>query len=79
MKITEMYAYIDEADGLVAFHDSVHGWIPLVCASAATVPKLTPLAQIVANRSGRPVRLVRFTNRIDLEIVAPAAIPSSSG
>jgi hypothetical protein len=45
--------------------------MPMVGADMDRVEYLRPLAQNVADDTGRPVQLVRFTNREEMELLRP--------
>ena len=72
-KITEMYAFVSEDtgpedEGVVA--EKFGGvWMPLVGADMARVESLKPLARMVAKKTGKPLKLLRFTNRELMEII----------
>ncbi len=70
-RITEIYAFITtdtgpDDEGIIA---SLVGntWIPLVGADSARLDSLRLLATHVARELGKSVKLVRFTNREELE------------
>lgn len=71
--IDEMFAFIsvDEyGEGLVGTLTRT-GWMPLVGADMSRVDSLRKMAQQVARDSGRDVKLVRFSNRTELETFKP--------
>ena len=45
---------------------------PMVAANEERLTQLRPLARWIAQRSGRPVTLVRFTTREERESFAPS-------
>lgn len=70
-KITEMYAFIAEDtgpddEGVIGFTTST-GWIPMVGADMKRVDSLRPIATSIARDLGKRVKLIRFTNREELE------------
>jgi hypothetical protein len=75
LRIDEMFAFIqldpkDNTEGVIAYLSDV-GWMPMVGADMDRVEYLRPLAQNVADDTGRPVQLVRFTNREEMELLRP--------
>jgi hypothetical protein len=82
-RITEMFAFVVEDtgpddEGIVAHFIRIGAttdagyWMPLVGADPARVASLMPLAQEVADRFQKPVRILRFTTRGEFGIIAPA-------
>lgn len=70
-KITEIYVFVAEVtgpddEGVVAMKAG-DVWLPLVGADRARVDSLRPIAQDMAQASGKPIRLLRFTVREELE------------
>lgn len=72
-KITEMFAWIQEDSGpddegvlTWKFGDN---WLPLVGADIDRVKSLREFALAVRVITGKPVKLVRFTNRIEVETI----------
>jgi hypothetical protein len=75
LRIDEMFAYIqldplDNTEGVIAFLSDT-GWMPMVGADMKRIGSLRPLAQQVADETGRPVQLVKFSNREELEMLRP--------
>ena len=75
LRIDEMFAFIqldplDNTEGVIAYL-SEQGWMPMVGADMARVEYLRPLAQNVADDTGRPVQLVKFSTREELELLRP--------
>lgn len=75
LNIDEMYAFIqldplDNTEGIIAFL-AESGWMPMVGADMARVTTLMPRAKEVANATGRPVKLVKFSVRTEIEVVEP--------
>ena len=78
-RIEEMYAFIVEDtgpddEGVIAIQsppgdDGTTLWLPLVGADMARVNSLRPTALGIARQLGKPVKLVHFSNRQDLEII----------
>lgn len=75
LKIDELYAFIaEEPDGEgLAAHQLGAMMMPLIGADAARVDSLRALAQHVADQTGRPLRLCRFSVREELEEITPRA------
>lgn len=75
LKITEIFAFIgvdDNGDeGLVAWHDPKHGWMPLVGADKARLDAYRQMAEHIAFHTLQPVREVHFTSIQDLGTVTP--------
>jgi len=70
-RITEMYAFVAEEsgpgdEGIVAMKVA-NSWMPLVGADMKRAASLRRMAVSIARVSGKKIRLVRFTNREDLE------------
>ncbi len=69
-RIEEMYAFVAEDtgpddEGVVAM--SVGGvMMPMVGADMARVESLRPIAENISKRTGKKVKLLRFTQREDL-------------
>lgn len=75
LHIDEMYAFIqmdpsDNTEGVIAFMTK-EGWMPMVGADMRRVGFLMPRAQEVANATGRPVQLVKFSLREEIEVIEP--------
>lgn len=74
-RITEMWAYViedsgPEDEGVVAAR--VGGeWMPLVGADRARAESMRPFAVEIGRRLGKPIRLVRFTDREGVEVLVP--------
>lgn len=74
-KITEMYCFAvndsnDDDEGVPAF-DSVLGPMPMVGADLDRIGSLIPIAQIMANELGKPLRIYKFTVREQIGEVLP--------
>jgi len=80
-KITEMFAFIQsdkdpDDEGVTAwnFYDvfkDENNWMPLMGADMKRVESLKPIAQQIADKTRKPVQLVKFTCRTDLETINP--------
>ena len=76
LRIESMFAFIqmdtDNTEGVIAMLDVSSGtWIPLVGADMDKVKQLRPVAQRTALTTGRPVHLIHFTNREEIEVIEP--------
>lgn len=72
-KIEQMYAFIiedtgPEDEGLIGMA-TPEGWMPLVGADMERVESLRPIAKRAAAQVGKPVKLIRFTTREELEVI----------
>lgn len=69
-KITTIHAFVatedDGTDGIIGEYMG-GGWMPFVCADEARVDSLRPIAQQIVKQLKKPVKLVRFSVREDLE------------
>lgn len=77
-KITEIYAFINDGgqqgESVVGVTMNINGretFMPFVCADKAWMESLRPIADTIAKESGRTIKLIKFTNRKDLEIINP--------
>ena len=80
-KITEMFAFIQEDtgpndEGVISFgfYDVLEGetnWMPLVGADPKRIESLRPFAQQTADKTKKPVNLVKFTCRTEVETINP--------
>ncbi len=64
-EITEVWAYcaIDaKGEGLVGYHDSTQGWIPLVGADKQRVGQYDIIAQQIASSTGKKIICKKFSN-----------------
>jgi hypothetical protein len=74
-RVEQMYAYVvedpeDNTEGIPAFIGPL-GPVPMVGADAARIRSLKPRAQKMATALGRPITLVRFEIRTELETIDP--------
>ncbi len=76
-RIDRLFAYLTTgADGEgVAAVTIDRTLMPLIGADADRVMALRPYAEEIARRSGRPVRLVRFDTRTEIEVLEPTSNP----
>lgn len=69
-----VYAYIAEDGGVVAVLSEAtipHSWVPLVSISKETALGMRPLAQELATRTNKTLRLCHFAAREELAVVTP--------
>lgn len=70
LKITEMWAFVsvDEAgnEGIIGFKNG-DTWMPLVGADSARIAELRPIANKMARYTGMTIKLIKFTQREDIE------------
>lgn len=75
-KIETMFAFVvadagPDDEGLVAFHDSKMGWLPMVAAEAKSVQGLLPIAQSIAKKQGKRIQLLEFSVRRLVQVIEP--------
>ncbi len=72
-RIDRLFAYLSvDANGEGVAAATINGILmPLIGADADRVMALRPYAEEVARLSGRPVRLVRFDTRTEVEVLEP--------
>lgn len=73
-RIDEMYAFIaedsgPEDEGVIAMKMPGNIWMPLVGADMKRMESLRPTARDISRNLGKPVRLIRFTNREELGLI----------
>lgn len=82
LSIDTMYAFIavdDEGEGICGFANPRTGmWMPMVGADLERIAELRPMAQEVANRSGKRLVLAHFTSRVDQEVIEPRGFPDAT-
>jgi len=74
-RIDEMYAFIAEDtgpddEGIVGFTVG-NNWIPMVGGDMARIESLKPIAALVSARTGQKIKIVKFTNREEIEEICP--------
>ncbi len=75
-KITEIYCFVsvDEGgEGVIGQQvDMPNGttFMPFVCADKARMESLKPLAKNIAERTGKKIKLIKLTNREELEDIS---------
>lgn len=75
-RITTLTAFIavdptDDSEGVIAAPVGILGVQPLIGADDARVMQLRPIAEAAAVHFDKPVKLVRFTVREDVETINP--------
>jgi hypothetical protein len=73
-RIGAIHAYVsvgeDDQEGIIG--ENIGGsWLPFIAADEHRLIQLRPIAERIAKASGRPVRLVRFSVREDIEVIEP--------
>ena len=68
--ITAYIAVDDEGEGICAFQGP-GGWMPMVAADQARIDSLRPMAEALAEGSGRRIVVARFSVRTDVEVIEP--------
>lgn len=73
-RIAKLHAYvaIDEngEEGVcAAYNHATNTWMPMVCADEARIKSFRPIAENMAKKFGRPIKLVCFTVRKDVEVI----------
>lgn len=77
LRIESMYAFIqldpaDNTEGVIAFLNQVdRTWMPMVGADMERIEQIRPKAELTAKVTGRPVLLVHFTIREEIEVIQP--------
>lgn len=76
LKIEAFYAFVandEKGEGLIGME--INGsWIPFVAADEDRINSLRPLAIDIAKRSRRTVRLLKFSERTQVEIIHDAEV-----
>lgn len=75
-RIDELWAWVaeDKGEGVMAAMTQ-HGWVPLVAADLSRIQRFRTIAEAVAAKTGKAVRLVRFAAR---EVVEELTVESLS-
>ena len=77
-RIAEMWAWVaveggPDDEGVTGFLVAATGqWFPMVGADRERMESLRPMAQAIADETGKTLRLVRFSGRSELEVLHPA-------
>lgn len=72
-RIEQMYAFVAEDsgpddEGLIGMN-TPQGWMPLVGANLVRVESLKPIAKAIARQLGKPVKLLHFERRKEIEVI----------
>lgn len=73
-RIEHMWAFLSSdpgGEGVCAAPIGPFGIVPMIAADDNRVASLKPTARIIASRAGKPVQLVKFTTREDIETYEP--------
>ncbi len=75
-KITEMWAWVsvekgEDDEGVIGWRTGDF-WMPLVGADKARIESLRQFAEMTAQLTNKPVRLVKFSTREDIEVIQPS-------
>ena len=76
-RIDQIYAFVtvdpeDDTEGITAFHGPrSNAWIPMVGADMERIDRLRPIARDIAKATGRPIHLLRFSQRTGMEVIHP--------
>jgi hypothetical protein len=72
-RIQHVHAWVsvdaDDEEGIIGFMGPDRQWMPMIAADEARLRQLRPFAERTAKATGRPVRLLRFTVREELETI----------
>lgn len=75
LRITEMFAYVviddDGTEGVPAFPGPNGLVLPMMGADTARAAALRPIAERMARELHKPLTLLRFTLREEVEVVQP--------
>lgn len=80
--ITELFVYIsqdDEEGESVMVIQGQSGWFPLIGSDIERAASLRPIAETIADRYGKKIKLVKFTNRQDITHVHMRGLSKSRG
>lgn len=73
-RITNLWAFTqvgaDDQEGICAFMTD-RGWMPMIASDRVRLDQLRPIAQQIAKKTGRVVKLVQVSTRTDLEEIKP--------
>lgn len=74
-KITEMFAFVTtdkgpDDEGLVGYA-TIEGWMPLVGADPSRIESLKPIAQKIAKKTGKPIRILKFSQMEEIGRISP--------
>lgn len=75
LKIEKLYAFVAddaEGEGVCGFVGPDGRWMAMVAADKARVESLKPIAQDIARQTGRPIKLLCFSVREQIERILPS-------
>lgn len=64
----------DDDEGIMGFLQPDGTWMPMIAADEERIRRLRPIAEDQAKATGQQVKLVRFSQREDLETIDPGAV-----
>jgi len=73
-RIDHLWAWVsfdESGEGVCAFITADGLAVPLIAADENRLRAMRPRAVEIARMSGKPVRLVQFTTRRDIEVIQP--------
>jgi hypothetical protein len=75
-KIEKLYAFVmtdktDDDEGIPAWRGKDGNWMPLVGADTSRIRDLTPLAQQIADREKKSIKILEFSVREQVGLVTP--------
>ncbi len=79
LRIDEVYAYVavdEEGEGITAYMSPDTGhWMPMVGADMDRMRSLLPVAQQLADKGGKDIKLVRYAVRTEIDTIVPRTTP----
>lgn len=70
--IDNIYAFVatedDGSEGITGFQHN-NTWMPMVCADVARLESLRPIAHQIAKQTGKPIKLIHFSVRTEVETI----------
>lgn len=80
VRIDELFAYVavdEEGEGITAYLSADTGqWMPMVGADMERMTSLLPVAQQLADKGARPIKLVHYTTRTVIDTIEPRERPA---
>lgn len=75
-RIEEMFAFVTtdtaaDDEGVTASRGPDGVWYPMVGADMKRVRSLREQAQAIANLTGKPIKVLRFSGRTEIEVITP--------
>ena len=86
-KIDKMFAFVAEEDGVEGIcgvqlpsqtHPGSVEWMPLCGSTMTVMESLKPIARQIAAQTGKPIKLVIFSERQELETIVPNITPAET-